>query len=87
MVMQPVLAPMDRAVGFVWSPLHDAGLVLINCTTACACGYMMLSVFHIQNYTHCIDFFNIYPNIILKLWTKAGHYARLHASNVGNDVG
>ena len=87
MVMQPVPPPMYRAIGFVWSPLHDAGLVLIDCATTCACGYLMLSDFHIQNYTHCLDFVNILPTKILKIWTKTVQYACLHASNDGNDVG
>jgi len=87
MVMQPVPAPMDRAVGFVWSPLHDAGLVLMDCATAYACGYLMLSDLHIQNYTHCLDFVNILPPKTLKTWTKTVQYTRLTASSDGNDVG
>jgi hypothetical protein len=87
MVMQPVPAPMDRAVGFVWSPLHAAGLVLLDCATTYACGYLMLSDLHLQNYTHCPYFVNILPNKILKIWTKTVKYARLQASNDGNDVG
>jgi|GEM_PF-6994403 len=43
MVMQPVPAPMNKIVGFVWSLLHDAGLVLLDRATAYACGYLVLS--------------------------------------------